>query len=269
MNIVESIVLGFVQGLTEFLPVSSSGHLVLFEHFMGNTVSQDLSFEVMLHFGSLLAVILYFKKDIGRLFNALFHCTSKEPEIKYNLNLIWFMLISTIVTGVIGFTFKPRFESMFGSPLLVAIMLSVTGIIVFMSDKVKKSDVPSGAMGIGRALIIGLGQAIAITPGISRSGTTIAVSLYTGIKREDAAVYSFLLSVPAILGASLSEVENLMNMNPDLIINYIAGIFAAFVSGYMVIHFLLSLIKRQKLKYFSYYCWGLSVVATTFILMGY
>lgn len=265
----KSIVLGIIQGLTEFLPVSSSGHLVLSQHFMNKGAeSADLTFEVFLHLGSLLAVFLFFRKDIYNLLKSLFQWDGSLQTKNTHKTVLW-LLLATFVTGAFGFAFKDFFESLFSNALMVAVFLSGTGIILYVSDKIYSKDLLSHQLGWKKALLIGFGQAIAITPGISRSGTTIAFSLFTGLKREEAARFSFLLSIPAILGANLSEFSALTSLNSTVMLNYFVGFVAAFISGYLVIELLLNIIKKAQLKIFSFYCWTISAISIVLILMGY
>jgi undecaprenyl-diphosphatase len=269
MSFINAILLGILQGITEFLPVSSSGHLVLAQHFLHLNTEANLTFDIMVHFGSLLAVIIYFKRDIFNLINSLFHWSSNSSKHSSNHWYALYLLIATAVTGYLGFAFKDFFESQFGSPYIVSCMLIVTGIIIYVSDLVPSSQRRVEQMGIFRAVLIGLGQAVAIMPGISRSGTTISVSLFSGIRREDAARFSFLLSIPAILGASLSEYKNILNLDANLTVSYIVGVLAAFISGYLVIALLLEIIRNKKLHYFSFYCWAIAIVSMILLAKGY
>lgn len=261
--------MGLVQGLTEFLPVSSSGHLVLFQHFFGSpSAGNDISLEIFLHFGTLLAVLVFFRNDLTDLLISAFKWKKTLDYQKHARNrmIIIYLIISTFCTGVIYLLFGDKIEAAFAKPLLVALMLSITGIIVFASDFVRKTEIPVSSMGFGRSIIIGLGQGISMLPGISRSGTTIATALYCGVKRADAARFSFLLSIPAILAANMSEFKVIVNMQPSLLFSYVLGALAAFVSGYLVIGILLGLIRSSKLKYFAFYCWFVSAIAVTLIL---
>ncbi|MBN2828683.1 MAG: undecaprenyl-diphosphate phosphatase [Candidatus Cloacimonetes bacterium] len=270
MHILKSLVLGIIQGLTEFLPISSSGHLVLSEHFL-KVQTSDTSFEVFLHLGSLLAVIIFFRKDIVGLITSILPIKNpKYPEDQINnRKIVFYMIVSTIVTGVIGFLFRDFFEKLFQNPILVAIMLSITGLIIYLSDTIRLERVHSADMGVWRAFIIGLGQSFAILPGISRSGTTISVSLFTGVKRSEAARYSFLLSIPAILGAAVLNLDAFRALDKSMLISYAIGGMGAFVSGYLVIAALLKIIRNRKLKYFAFYCWIVSITSIILLLAGY
>lgn len=264
--------MGIIQGLTEFLPISSSGHLVLYQYFFGKPdgIGNDISLEVFLHLGSLLAVIIFFRKDIIELLSSLFRWRKSIDHHKQYRNrmIIVYLFIATIFTGIIYVLFGKKIEAVFNQPLIVAFMLIVTGVIILTSDFVKKTEIPISNMGLVRSIIIGLGQGFAMLPGISRSGTTIATSLFCGIKRTDAARFSFLLSIPAILAANISEYKIISGLQASLLFSYIAGALAAFVSGYIVIAILIRLIQTGKLKYFSFYCWFIaSMVITHFILV--
>ena len=257
MEALKAIILGIIQGLTEFLPISSSGHLVLMERFL-HFETPNLSFEIILHLGSLFAVFIYFRKDISSLLSSLI--TKENTKIRnVNRKIILYLFISTCVTAFLGIVLEDIIEKAFQSVLLVGVMLSVTGLILFFSDQIKKSTYATHQMGVSKAILIGLGQSLAIFPGISRSGTTIATSVYCKIKREEAARFSFLLSIPAILGATILKIKDFASIDSTMMINYGLGAIAAFVSGYAVISLLIRLVKKQKLKYFSFYCWLLSL----------
>jgi undecaprenyl-diphosphatase len=267
MSILESIILGIIQGLTEFLPVSSSGHLVLAQYFWGIN-EPGISFEIIVHLGSLLAVLIYFHKDLlALLLSATKVFSSKKTYSDVNnLKVIAYLIIATITTAGIGIMFKDNFESLYNIPLAVAISLFVTGLITYISDKIPNGDFEDYNIGWAKAIFIGIGQALAIIPGISRSGTTIAFALFSKMKRENAARFSFLLSIPAILGAALLDFLDMENFDLSLLGRYSFGALSAFISGFLVIALLINLIQRKKLKYFSYYCWLASLVSIYFIL---
>ncbi|HOZ00870.1 MAG TPA: undecaprenyl-diphosphate phosphatase [Candidatus Syntrophosphaera sp.] len=270
MNFISSILLGILQGLTEFLPVSSSGHLVLAQHFFGLEDTGDVLFEVFLHLGTLLAVLVFFRRRIGELVVSLFSWrgTVSNQAHRHNRNLLLYLAVATLVTGVVFVLLGDLFESLFAKPLIVACMLLVTGIIVYTSDLMKGGATPASEMGLVRSCAIGLIQGVAIIPGISRSGSTIAGALYTGVKRQEAAEFSFLLSIPAILAANLANFGEFKALGASQLGIYLAGFVAAFVAGYLVISFLIKLIVRARLKYFAYYCWAVGLVSIVFILLG-
>ena len=258
IDLLYSLILGLIQGLTEFLPISSSGHLALASHILNYTDNQDLSFEIFVHLGSLIAVFIYFRNDIIELLKSIVYYNN--AEYNNNRKICLFLLIASIVTGIIGFLTKNLIVNLFNYPIFVACMIAVTGGILFISDKLSQGFLKHYEIGSKKAALIGLGQAFALIPGISRSGTTITCSLLTGMDRKSAATFSFLLSIPAILGANLSEFSTLLNLNSTLILNYLIGFIAAFVSGYVVIAWLIKLVINAKLKYFSYYCWFIAAL---------
>ena len=263
MEYIKAIILGLIQGFTEFLPVSSSGHLVLFGYFMG--FEQELSFEVFVHLGTLIAVLIYFRKDLFDLVKSIIYF--KDASYNDGRKMILWLFIATVVTGIIGIVCKDLFKILFDSPLFVACMLAVTGTILYFSDKIGAMRTNHAELNVKKSLFIGLGQAIAITPGISRSGTTIVFALLAGLKREHAARFSFLLSIPAILGAALLDYRAAERLDSAQLIIYIIGFVTAFISGYFVIKWFMKLIVRAKLRYFAYYCWTIAVVSIILILV--
>jgi len=269
MNLIQSILLGILQGLTEFLPVSSSGHLVLLQHFLKIQESGDVAFEVFLHLGTLLAVLIYFRRMIADLALSLFKWkdSPQNQTHRYNRTLILYIAVATLATGLIYLVFGSWFESFYARPLVVALMLLITGGIVFASDYMKGGPLPAVSMGITRAFLIGLVQGLAIIPGISRSGSTISVSLFSGLRRKDAASFSFLLSIPAILAANFKEFKVLAALNASMLFVYIACFFAAFGVAYLVISLLISMVQRGNLKYFAFYCWGIGLLSIILILI--
>lgn len=270
MEILKSIILGIVQGLSEFLPISSSGHLVLFEEIL-NFKQSGIAFEVFVHFGTLIAVLIAFRKDIWKMilllpalpkfiFNGI-RINNSDDEYKA---LAFFIIIGSIPAAVIGILFKSQIESLFDSTILVLVALFVTGIIVW-SSKFPKESKPF--MNSIHSFIIGIAQAFAIIPGISRSGSTILTALWLGINRETAARFSFLLSVPVIFGASLIKLKDLLEtpLPSDQVLNLIVGTVAALISGYIAIIWLLDVVRKQKLEWFGVYCIAVSVVGLVII----
>ena len=263
MEFVKALIMGLVQGLTEFLPISSSGHLVLTEHFLGIGESADISFEIFVHLGSLIAVLIFFRKEWILLLKSLWYY--KKPELKnYRLVCLW-ITIATLITAVVGFTLKNVLISLY-NPYFVSVMLVITGGILFLSDKIPSGILNAHDLDYKKSIFIGLGQAFAILPGISRSGATITASLLTGLDRKAAASFSFLLSIPAILGANILEIKNFTSLESSMMVNYLIGFLAAFVSGYFVISGLIKLIAKAKLSYFAYYCWAISILSIILLL---
>ena len=275
MTILEAIVLGILQGLTEFLPVSSSGHLVLMQHFLGIKESQ-VFFDVMLHFGTLGAVIIVYHQLIGALVRTSFLALVQGDFYQHplstigktpHLRLIWFLLLGSIPTGLIAVLFKDSLEAIFGKPIVVACMLIITGIILQLSrlgQKRPRAEVPLRAW---HTPLIGIAQGLAITPGISRSGSTISISLLLGLSPQVAAQYSFLLSIPAILGAVIIKLKDVgeITIAPAVIV---AGTLTSFIVGYIALRLLLAMLNRGKFSVFSYYCFALGIVAAMSISLG-
>jgi len=266
MNIFQAVILGIVQGLTEFLPVSSSGHLVLFQHLFGFTEA-ELLFDVILHLGTLVAVFIFFRQDIyAMILSILRYCKmvfktgSFSPAGEdQNLKLALLIIISSIPTAIIGLLFKKIADQLFSSVLIAGSMLILTGIILFFTRFVKSSQKGISLFSTKDAFIIGISQGLAVMPGLSRSGTTIATGLFLGLKHETAARYSFLLSIPAILGASLLEFADIAGNTPVPVKAYMAGAFVACVSGYFALRFLFYIVKKGRLHYFSPYCIAIGI----------
>ena len=278
MTFLEAILLGIIQGLTEFLPISSSGHLVLAQQFLG--LKEPLVFfDVMLHVGTLAAVLVVYREAIGKLAigglstlgNSQFW---REPRTIFNtsteLKFIWLILLGTIPTGVIAVLFKSELESFFHEVRLVSIMLILTGVILQLprlrKQEVKNSDDPTDKLKTWHAPLIGIAQGCAITPGISRSGTTISLALFLGIPAKTAAEYSFLLSIPAILGAVVLKIRDVGDTTIPLHILG-AGMLASFIVGYIALRFLLVVLNRGKFSLFSYYCIALGLVSLLIALI--
>ena len=275
MTILEAIVLGILQGLTEFLPVSSSGHLVLMQHFLGIKESQ-VFFDVMLHFGTLGAVIIVYHQLIGALVRTSFLALVQGDFYQHplsaigktpHLRLIWFLLLGSIPTGLIAVLFKDSLEAIFGKPIVVACMLIITGIILQLSRLGQKRPRAEAPLRAWHTPLIGIAQGLAITPGISRSGSTISISLLLGLSPQVAAQYSFLLSIPAILGAVIIKLKDVgeITIAPAVIV---AGILTSFIVGYIALRLLLAMLNRGKFSIFSYYCFALGIVAAMSISLG-
>ncbi|HVP37092.1 MAG TPA: undecaprenyl-diphosphate phosphatase [Terriglobales bacterium] len=255
MDCIKVVLLGIVQGLTEFLPVSSSGHLVLAEKIF-NLHSEHIYLEVFLHFGTFMAVLIIFRKDIYGIIKALWNKIFRRQEATTSVNyihLFFCLFISTIPAVILGLLFKDYVENAFTSSQIVSVMLIFTGIFLFLT---KFSRVKKESVGLLDSLIIGIAQGLALLPGISRSGWTIGTGLFRGIKGSKAAEFSFLLSLPVILGASLLKMkEGLSQKIPlETVELYCLGALFAFVFGFLSIKFLLRIIKKGKLEYFGYYC---------------
>ena len=266
MDIIQAIILGIVQGLTEFLPVSSSAHLVFMTDIFG--LPQNVAFDTILHLGTLVAVVGYFWKDILTIISAfissvldIFRGRFKEGlEEKPFKKLSWLLVIGTIPAGLAGILFQKQFEALFSDVLYVGFFLIVTGLLLWGAERVKPGTKDVKDITFKNALVIGLFQAIAIAPGISRSGATISAGLFSGLNRELAERFSFLLSIPAILGATIVQMRHINSIDISTI-TLIASFLAAMIFGYLAIKLLLKIIKERTLMIFAYYCWIVGVAA--------
>ncbi|GAB5538838.1 MAG: undecaprenyl-diphosphate phosphatase [Salibacteraceae bacterium] len=257
MSALEAILLGIIQGLTEFLPVSSSGHLELGKAILGdNSIPEEsLLFTVVLHFATALSTIVIFRKDILELLKGLFHIKLNE-ESQFSLKII----ISMFPAAIIGVLFNDEIEALFSKQiLLVGTMLLITGLLLFLADRAKRTQ---KKVSYGSALLIGVAQAIAILPGISRSGATISTSVLLGIDRERAARFSFLMVVPLIFGKMAKDLlgGDFISAQMDMMPLFL-GAIAAFLSGLIACRWMIALVKRSQLKYFSFYCFAAGAVA--------
>ncbi len=249
-------VLGVVQGLTEFLPVSSSAHLVILDNLLG-VRQPTMSLAIFLHLGTLLAVLVVYFRELVRMVAGMF---TGRPGGR----LGWFVVLGTVPAAVLGIALKPVFEKAFSSVLVSGVMLLVTGSILYWSGRLPRGRRGEEAMTAGDALWVGVFQAVAILPGISRSGSTIAAGLWRGLKPKVAADFSFLLSVPAVLGAGLLNLREALRAGEVLDYrNLVLGTGLSFVFGYIAIKWLIAVVRRGRLDLFAYYCWavGLAVVA--------
>ncbi len=271
MDITHAIIIGLVQGLTEFLPISSSGHLVLMPQLLGSESS--LVFDTILHVGTLVAIFICFWDDIVKIIKAFFSSLSDipkgglVPEIRKDdyKKLAWLLIIGNIPAGVVGILLKDYIEIAFSSVLMVGLFLLITGCLLYFSEWRASQVEERLRHGIDKltlkdSLIIGLAQAFAILPGISRSGSTIATGLFLGLKRDLVAKYSFLLSIPAVTGAALLQIKDIgsIDMNIGALIG---GFLAAAISGYFAIKVVMNLIQSKSLKVFAYYCWFIGAIA--------
>ena len=243
------MILGLVQGLTEFLPVSSSGHLVIFRELLGAEAPSDLVFEITVHVATALATIVVFRKQILDLLQGLF-------KFKYNqqTEFIAKLVVSMIPVAIVGFFFKDKVEELFSSLLVVGCALMVTALLLFLSDRVKARK-EGKEITFGQALVMGLGQAVAVIPGLSRSGTTISAGLLSGASRNKVAEFSFLMVLVPILGeAFLDLVGGDLAASSISIAPLLLGFLAAFFSGLFACKAMIALVKKAGLKWFALYC---------------
>jgi undecaprenyl-diphosphatase len=269
MTSLQAIILGLLQGLTEFLPVSSSGHLVLGQHLLHVQNPEVFSFDVYVHLGTLISVCVILWKDvleiIGATWKGLVSLKFKEAyQTSEHVRLGVAILIGTIPAAVIGLKYHKQIEEAFADPKLVAVNLVITGLLLFLTRLSRPAE--GKKMGIFSGLIIGIAQAFAILPGISRSGSTMSTAIYLKFSPVLAARFSFLLSIPVIAGAALIELKDIAKQGTELGLGPILlGTVAAAVSGYFAIKLLLRVMERGRFSWFAFYCLALGVVGILFI----
>ncbi|MCP4023932.1 MAG: undecaprenyl-diphosphate phosphatase [Desulfobacteraceae bacterium] len=261
MEIYQGIILGILQGLTEFLPVSSSGHLVLGQIYFGITESV-LAFDISVHMGTLLAIVIVFISDIKLLLAAAFKIMKsmgsfssikKLATTDENVRLLIFIIVASVPTAFMGLFLKQFHYFLFSSTVMVGMMLLVTGVILWVSKYFYDEDKEHKDFSIKTALILGISQGFAVIPGISRSGTTIAAGMFAGLDRKTAARVSFLISIPAILGAQLISLKDARTLLIDP--STIYGTIVSFITGLIALKILLKLVHAGKFHLFAPYCW--------------
>ena len=256
MDVLDALILGIIQGLTEFLPVSSSGHLELGKAILGdNSIPEEsLLFTVVMHFATALSTIVVFRKDIWDILKGLLQFKWNE-EKQFSLKII----ISMIPAAIVGILFEEQLEQLFGgSVLLVGFMLIITALLLWLADKAKNTGKP---VSYSNAFVIGLAQAIALLPGISRSGSTISTSVLLGNDKTKAARFSFLMVVPLILGKIAKDLLDGNLTHTGNSTGLIVGFIAAFISGLFACTWMISLVRKSKLSYFAIYCLIVGVIA--------
>lgn len=270
MSIFQSIILGIVQGFSEFLPISSSAHLVLIPAIFGWVFPEDqiFPFNVLVQLGTLVAVIIYFWEDLVMMATAFIKGIAKrKPFEDENSRLAWFIILATIPAGVIGLLLDDVVEAAFKSPWMAGIFLFITALMMWVAEHFSRQDRELSNSDWIDALLIGLSQALAIFPGISRSGATISVGMGRHLDRSSAGRFSFLMSIPIMLASGifgvkeLLAVEDLVSFFPVMVIGFVT----AGVVGYVSIRWLLRLLKEHSLKIFSYYCVGFAVFSLVFV----
>ncbi len=260
-SLVVAVLLGLLQGLTEFLPISSSGHLVLAQSLVPGFSQPGVLFDVALHLGTLVAVCVYFWQDLRAMFLSLF--SAEHEGAVASRRLLWLLIVGSVPTAAIGVLFRKQFEAMFHDVSGAGVWFIITGILLFLTDKVSTPGRGLAAMGLFDAFVIGIAQGLSIIPALSRSGATIAAGVFLGLERTLLVHYSFLLSIPAIAGAFVLEMvahRHHMSQGFDPLA-YGLGTLAAGIVGYWSIAVLLNMTRSRRLSVFAYYCWAVGGLA--------
>ena len=277
MTYLQAAILGIVQGLAEFLPISSSGHLALLQYFFGVEADSVLLFTVMMHVGTLVSVFIIYRKDIWALILELIDtikdlCTGKGPRIDSSpMRRMGFMIIvATIPTALIGLIFEDFFESLYASIVSIAIGLIFTGIILFVAERMGRSDKGPMEMKWRHAIFIGIMQGVAICPGVSRSGSTLFGSLISGLKREFAVEFVFLISIPSILGSVVMEMPKALaeGMDASMVGPLILGVILAALSGIFAIKAMIKVVSNKRLIGFTIYVWIVAACVLAYSLLA-
>ncbi len=262
MEIWKAIVVGIVQGLSEFLPISSSGHIALTQFLLGMREvgappDEDITFELVLHLGTFLSVVIYFRHRLWALFLSLFQKERTEER-----RMILLLIIATLPATVAYFSFKDFFENAYNNPVLVGVFLVVTGAILLLPKVIRARETE---FGLKQALWMGVAQAFAVLPGISRSGSTITAGLVSGARPARAAEFSFLMFLPAIGGGTLVKARKVLEVaQGESGAAYGAGFVVSFLSGLLAVYLVISAIKRGRLEYFAYYCFVVGIAAIVY-----
>jgi len=270
MTYLQAIILGAIQGFTEFLPVSSSGHLVIFQNLF-SMKNPEFLFDISVHLGTLAAVCVFFSQEILSIIRSLasFVLQGKKkaflrPETEKDMRLVLMIIAASIPTALIGLLLQKKADLLFSSLPLVGCMLILTGIWMWFT---KNTPLQEKKIGLKDALLIGISQGIAVIPGISRSGSTIAAGLYLGLDRESATRFSFFISIPAILGAAILSVIHAPAKGSAGILVILTGAATAFATGYAALNLLVYMVKKGRLFLFSPYCWAAGCMSLFFALM--
>ncbi|MBQ7087900.1 MAG: undecaprenyl-diphosphate phosphatase [Clostridia bacterium] len=268
-----AIIMGIVQGFTEFLPVSSSGHLALVQNIVDFEayMSSHIVFDIALHLGTLVSVVIAFWDDIKFLFVSGLDWVRHGFKIEKHegRNTVFMLFIATLPL-IVAYLVKDYIESAFQNPVLIGFALLYTAAILYISDKVNGGKKTGGTVTIKDALVIGIMQMIAVLPGVSRSGSTMTAGLFTGLKRDFAVKFAFLLSIPAVLGATVTSIPDVLAMTwtGNDIVTFLIGIVCAAVSGYFAIFMVRKIAASKNFRYFAYYCACAGIVAIILGMMG-
>ena len=271
LELLQAIVLGIVQGLTEFLPVSSSGHLLLGQYFLG--MDQDrfgLTFDAAIHTGTVAAVISYFWRDLLRMAGAFLRSLRGPNFEERHQRMAYLILVATVPAGIVGLLFQGFFENEVRSPWLVAFNLVLVGVLFIVGEVVGRQTRTADKLGFKEAVGIGLAQTVALFPGVSRSGATITLGLFLGLRRDEAARFSFLMSVPITAAAALLSLADAFGSGIDAgdALLFVVGSVTSGVVGYLAIRFLLDYLTGHSLHVFAYYRFALAALVVVLLLLG-
>ena len=274
MSLLSAIILGIVQGLTEFLPVSSSGHLTVFQHFLGE-IEASLTFDIAVHVGTVLSVLTIYNKTIRNLISDIIKgCLNRE--LNGGSQLALWVIIGTIPAGLVGVFFKSHIEAMFESLWVVTVGFTFTSLLLFFSRNKGSGKMGSDFLELNgtpeihwrQALLVGCAQAFAIIPGVSRAGSTIAMGLIVGMDRKTSALFSFMLAIPAILGAAVLQLGEVNEFGSHELQVLLTGILVSYVVGMAGLKLVLAFVKEGRMHYFSYYLWALILFLSFYQLKG-
>lgn len=262
-DIAQSIILGVIQGITEFLPISSSGHLLVFHQFADSPLINNLTFDVILHAGTLLALLIYFSKDVWNLIKGFIASIFKNNLRRdFNQRLSWFIIIASLPVGLVGYFAGDYIENNLRNIPLVIISLIVVGILFILVERLVKALRNLEVLNLGDSFFIGIAQVLALIPGVSRSGITMVAGMSKKIDRYSSARFAFLLAIPAIFGATLKKFLDfgLSNFNLELGVVYLVGFLTSFIVGLMALKFLMNFLRKYSLVGFAIYRFALAVI---------
>lgn len=277
MTYLSAVVLGLVQGLAEFLPISSSGHLSIFQNFfqLSDVEHDHMLFDVLLHLGTLVAVFVAYRRDIAALLREFFTMVrlrqprrGERPDVSARRTIL--MIVVATLPLLLVLPVKGYVESLYSNTFFIAFALVVTGLLLFLSDRMRRGNKNALNATMGDTLLVGLAQAVAVVPGLSRSGTTISACMARGFDRTFAVKFSFLLSIPAVLGANILTIADAVQAGVDTVLLpvYLVGVLVAMVSGYAAISLLKYIASKGRFGGFAYYCWGAAIVTLVLSLVS-
>lgn len=269
MDFLRAFLLGVIQALTEFLPISSSAHLILFREWLGFDALDGLTFDVALHIGTVLALIFYFNRDLRRLAGG-FVKSLRQPDLRTDTaqRLAWFIIIGTIPAAVLGALFADMIEQVFRNPPVIVVTLVVGGVLFIVVERVCRPQGDVDSVTLRTSLLIGLAQSLALIPGVSRSGITIVAGMGLNLRRSEAARFSFLLSVPIMIGAGTKKALELgqLSLSTEGVLLLLTGTITSAVAGWIVIKYLLKFLQNHKLDVFGYYRFALAVAILLWLI---